>query len=76
MKERFIVVYDYGAGGIWRYLWARSRAEIEARYPRLTVVESPPPPWVAELERDAPFPELDIDDDADGWWLKTMGSGS
>jgi hypothetical protein len=30
MKERFLVVCDYGQGGVWAFVHSESRAEIEA----------------------------------------------
>ena len=62
MKERFLVVYDYGQGGVWAFIAARSRSEVERRFPELTVVPETPP-WMsrdqlAEIKRTMSF---DID---------------
>ncbi len=44
-KRRFLVAYDYGQGGIWAFLWARSEDEIQQAFRDLTVVDSMPP-WL------------------------------
>jgi len=44
-KRRFLVAYDYGQGGIWAFLWARSEDEIHQAFRDLTVVDSMPP-WL------------------------------
>ena len=37
-KRPFLVVYDYGTGGVWIYIYAKSAEQIKARYPGLTVI--------------------------------------
>ena len=37
-KRPFLVIDDYGTGGIWMYLYARSADEITQHYPDLTVI--------------------------------------
>jgi hypothetical protein len=41
-KREFLVVYDYGMGGLWGIVNARSQAEIADLYPELVVVDDPP----------------------------------
>lgn len=41
-KRRYLVVYDYGQGGVWAFVWARSEAEIEDTFRDLKVVEDMP----------------------------------
>ena len=41
-KRRFLVVYDYGQGGIWAFVWARSGEEIQRVFRDLKVVDSMP----------------------------------
>lgn len=41
-REPFLVVYDYGQGGVWAYVKAASREEILQRFPELEVVEARP----------------------------------
>ena len=50
VKQSFLVVYDYGAGGVWAYVVARSREEIERDFPELTVVHEPPS-WMTHDEQ-------------------------
>lgn len=42
-KTRFLVAHDYGMGGLWALVWARSAEEIRAAFPELEVV----PEWPA-----------------------------
>jgi hypothetical protein len=37
-KQPFLVIDDYGTGGIWMYIYARSAGEITQHYPDLTVI--------------------------------------
>jgi hypothetical protein len=41
-KHPFLVGYDYGMGGLWGVINARSAAEIIAKYPELVVVQERP----------------------------------
>jgi hypothetical protein len=41
-KQRYLVAHDYGQGGIWSFVLARSAAEIEERFCDHQVVESSP----------------------------------
>lgn len=50
VKQRFLVVYDYGSGGVWAYVDAESSEEIEREFPELTVV-SQPPDWMSADEQ-------------------------
>jgi hypothetical protein len=43
MKKEFLVVYDYGSGGVWAIVHARSAEEINAKFQDLEVVD----PWPA-----------------------------
>jgi hypothetical protein len=61
VKRRFLVVYDYGQGGAWAFLLARSASEIERKFPELKVVKRRPG-WMSkgygeQLEKDV----FDID---------------
>ena len=41
-KQRFLTVYDYGMGGCWQFIYARSKAEILEKFPDLEIVDSVP----------------------------------
>jgi len=63
MKRPFLAVDDYGMGGIWLYIDARSAEEIERVYPELKVFPEPPeflPP--DQLERIESELHFDIDE--------------
>lgn len=47
MKRMFLVAYDYGSGGLWGAMMARSEDEIHKVYPELTVVQERPK-WMTE----------------------------
>lgn len=49
MKQRFLVLYAYGQGGVWAFIHARSRRDIERRFPELEIVDEPPS-WMSEDE--------------------------
>ena len=46
-KESFLVVYDYGMGGLWGLLLARSEKEIRDLYPELETLRERPP-WMKD----------------------------
>ena len=50
---KFLTSYDYGQGGIWLYIEAKSPAQITETYRDLTVFEAPPPWWTASMEEAA-----------------------
>lgn len=52
VKQRFLVVYDYGMGGVWAYVEAESAEEIVEKFPELSVV-SETPAWMSEKDRQS-----------------------
>jgi hypothetical protein len=60
----FLVCYDYGQGGVWAYLRAETAAEIQAKYPELTLFETPPS-WMgpSELSKLRASMVLDVNDE-------------
>ena len=62
-KRRFLVAYDYGMGGLWGVMLARSEEEILARYPELGIA-SERPAWMTEARYEQLCKEElhDIDD--------------
>lgn len=65
VKRKFMAVYDYGMGGTWSVIYARSAKEIKDKFPQLSVYdyrqlpEWVTPEWVTELESEGVY---DIDD--------------
>jgi len=49
-KQAFLVVYDYGSGGVWAYVRVNSAEEVEREFPELKIVLEPPA-WMSEDER-------------------------
>ena len=48
MSEReFLVVYDYGTGGVWGFARAQSEADILETFPELNVVHESPA-WMTQ----------------------------
>ena len=66
-KKEFLILYDYGSGGLWGVMRAYSAEEILARYPELTVARKRPA-WMT----DAVFEDInrseshDFDDEPHG----------
>jgi hypothetical protein len=64
MSELYLVVYDYGMGGLWALVAAESADSIIAKFPELAVV-SERPDWLDDkqyqrlerLDLDSPKPE-------------------
>jgi hypothetical protein len=46
-EQRYLVAHDYGMGGVWRYVLARSSDEIRRRFPELVVVDEEPD-WMTD----------------------------
>jgi len=66
MKQRYLVCYDYGQGGVWAYIAATSPEKITDKYPQLTVVTERPP-WMTDKDEPGESMTFDIDDPASGW---------
>lgn len=73
MKEAFLVVYDYGSGGVWAVIFANSKDQIVQKYPLLLVIEQRPS-WMTEDEYRRTLESLsfDIDDPPTGWLLSVV----
>jgi hypothetical protein len=62
-KREFLAVKDYGTGGIWVLITARTEDEITTAFPLLTVVQQPPAWWDKKAEEDIRSKmAFDIDD--------------
>ncbi len=66
-KRPFLVAYDYGMGGLWGVLYARSADEIRSIYPELGIAEDRPH-WMSE-ERFQELMETPYDIDGAPWGL-------
>ena len=62
-KKRFLVLYDYGQGGVWAYLLAESREYVREHFPGLTIYDVPPA-WMSakDLERVSKAMSIDAED--------------
>ena len=72
-KQTFLVVYDYGQGGIWAFVWAESADDIHERFRDLEVVTTRPL-WLegdslARIEQEMTF---DIDDVTSDNWIALL----
>jgi hypothetical protein len=72
MRQKFLVLYDYGQGGLWAHLIADSEEQIRTRHPELVVMENPPVWMSAEEERQ--LVTIDIDE-VKGTWLAIPPEG-
>lgn len=63
MKTDFLVVYDYGKGGVWAYLLAETPEQVRVRFPELQVVAERPA-WMTDEDerRTRERMTIDIDD--------------
>ena len=50
MKQSFLVVYDYGQGGLWAFVKAEAEEQITAQYPELKVIPERPD-WMSDEEQ-------------------------
>jgi hypothetical protein len=50
-KRLFLVAYDYGSGGLWGAMMARSEDEIRREYPELAIVQHRPR-WMTDERYD------------------------
>ncbi len=64
-KKSFLVVYDYGTGGVWALVKAASAEEIVRKYPVLTVVEERPA-WMTDEALES-IDTFDIGDGPPDW---------
>lgn len=76
-KKAFLVVHDYGQGGVWAYVRATSKEQIQRRLPGLEVVDRPPS-WMTreDLARIEQRMTFDIDDAGRGLLGQLRRGGS
>lgn len=65
-KSEFLACYDYGMGGLWGVILARSEEEVTAKYPELVIVAEPPPWMVGEHLERVVSRRYDIDEEPHG----------
>lgn len=72
-KRRFLVLYDYGQGGIWAFVWARAVDEIYAKFRDLQVVDTMPA-WLTgeELAITEQKMTFDVDDVKPDDWIARL----
>ena len=56
----FLVVYDYGQGGVWAIVRAESPADVRALFPELTLVTDRPS-WMSDQEGEVTLVPADED---------------
>jgi hypothetical protein len=66
MKRRFLVVYDYGQGGVWAYILANSASAIVEAFPELQVIDEIPPWMDDHVRRELESETQDLDDPTAG----------
>ena len=65
-KRTFLCVYDYGTGGVWALISARSKTEVNRVFPEFEVVDQRPS-WLTDEEYAKLELRLDVDDRRPGW---------
>jgi len=68
MKRKLFAVYEYGMGGVWVCILARTAQEIRERYPGLTVSDERPD-WMSQEMAESIEAEgvHDVDGPPDGF---------
>jgi hypothetical protein len=74
MKKRYLIVHDYGMGGVWGVMTARSGREICQKYPEVKILEVRPA-WMSDANYNNILSNnsFDIDDEPRGW-LARLGN--
>ncbi|MBL8515828.1 MAG: hypothetical protein JNM76_02570 [Betaproteobacteria bacterium] len=79
-KTEYLCVYDYGMGGVWFIVNARSTLEVESKLPGIVAFEDKPE-WMAPEDKAALFSSCkrkgfrwDIDEEPSGWLKKHLNS--
>ncbi|MES9859129.1 MAG: hypothetical protein ABW166_21460 [Sedimenticola sp.] len=72
MKQKYLTVYDYGMGAVWRYIQAESVDEIQNKYPELEILDKEPD-WFSD-GYEKTIRTCDIDDTADPFLRKMRES--
>ena len=68
MKKAYLVLHDYGMGGVWAVIHARSKEEISAKYPNLTVYDGRPNWMTVQMYNEIVSTlTIDISEEPTGW---------
>lgn len=73
VKQRFLVLYDYGQGGVWAFIHARSEAEIKSRYAELDIYHETPE-WLSSEVVSRIEERMTFDIDKPEGWLAELGA--
>jgi len=76
MKQRYLVLYDYGQGGLWGYVLAETAEDITRRFPELVVVNEVPDWMGGDLEVRLRETEEDIDSPRGGLLANLLSNRS
>jgi len=72
-KKPYLVVYDYGQGGVWAIINSRSPREITKKYPELKIYRRKPFFMKRETYNQiAQQMTVDIDDQPSGWLVELV----
>jgi hypothetical protein len=75
MKKTYFVVYNYGMGGVWSIMTARSEGEITTKYPELNVYRDRPTWMDDDFHKHLLSTRFyDIDEKPHGW-LESLVAG-
>jgi hypothetical protein len=68
-QKLFLIAYDYGMGGVWGVMDARSEEEISLKYPELAVVHERPKWMTDDKYNDLVEREHHNIDETDAWGI-------
>jgi hypothetical protein len=69
VKKKYLVLHDYGTGGVWAYVLAESVDDVRRCLPEFEVLDRPPD-WMTEEVRSRIERELTFDVDSPPPWLR------
>jgi len=70
-KQTSLVIYDYGQGGVYALIEARSEREIKSRFPELEIVRRRPE-WMSEAQMSRLQLRMKFDIDQPTGWLAKL----
>lgn len=69
-EREYLVVYDYGMGGVWAVMTAPSKPAVESAYPGMAVFEERPPWMTTSMYRRIKSHHGFSFDEPDDWWMQ------